>query len=107
MSFQFKKFIVALTLVTMVTSLSFPPNSKRSDNDPKVVGCLSKRNVPYATSSSPNWVNLTTPYNLRLPYTPAVVTLPKISKHVGDSVTCAAAAKLKVQPKGGGHSYAS
>ncbi|KAM3075586.1 hypothetical protein ACMFMG_007723 [Clarireedia jacksonii] len=69
--------------------------------------CLTQHSVPYQDSSSSTWSSLIQPYNLRLPYTPAVVTLPTTSQHVSDSVTCAAAAGLKVQAKSGGHSYAS
>jgi FAD/FMN-containing dehydrogenase len=36
-----------------------------------------------------------------------VITIPENEEQVGQSVTCAAAAGLKVQPKSGGHSYAS
>lgn len=50
---------------------------------------------------------MTTPFNLRLPYTPTAVTLPVTVDQVGNSVVCAAQAGLKVQPRGGGHSYAS
>ncbi len=38
---------------------------------------------------------------------PAAITLPNTSQQVSDSVTCAAAAGVKVQAKSGGHSYAS
>ncbi|KAE9373757.1 Glucooligosaccharide oxidase [Stipitochalara longipes BDJ] len=69
--------------------------------------CLTTNNVPYAVQSSANWTALSTPYNLALVYTPAVITIPETPDHVSSSVTCAAAAGLKVQAKGGGHSYAS
>ncbi|PQE16954.1 glucooligosaccharide oxidase protein [Rutstroemia sp. NJR-2017a BBW] len=69
--------------------------------------CLTQHSVPFQDSSSSTWSTLIQPYNLRLPYTPAIVTLPTTSQHVSDSVTCAAAAGLKVQAKSGGHSYAS
>jgi hypothetical protein len=69
--------------------------------------CLTTNNVPYATQNSDNWSALSTPYNLRLVYVPAIITLPETPDHVSASVTCAASAGLKVQAKGGGHSYAS
>jgi FAD/FMN-containing dehydrogenase len=72
-----------------------------------IIDCLTAQGVPYATNTSANWTYLQTPYNLRLSYQPAVITLPIFSEHVSDSVTCAAEAGLKVQAKGGGHSYAS
>jgi len=72
-----------------------------------ITDCLTSHSVPYAVNSSTNWEYLQKPYNLRLSYQPAVITLPKTCQQVSDSVTCAAAAGLKVQAKGGGHSYAS
>ncbi|CAG8973010.1 hypothetical protein HYALB_00007858 [Hymenoscyphus albidus] len=72
-----------------------------------VTNCLDAKKVPYAIDGSANWTALTTPYNLRLAYKPAVVTIPETAEQVGFSITCAAMSNLKVQPKGGGHSYAS
>jgi len=69
--------------------------------------CLTTNNVPYAVQSSANWTALSTPYNLALVYVPAVITIPQTPDDVSASITCAAAAGLKVQAKGGGHSYAS
>lgn len=91
----------ALGLVTVNAS----PNNIYSRND--VLSCLDKCHVPYVTSSSANWTDFQTPFNLRLEYEPAVITIPENEEQVGQSVTCAAAAGLKVQPKSGGHSYAS
>lgn len=71
------------------------------------LACLTAGNVPYATPDSPNWTALSTPFNLRLQYDPAVITIPETQDQVSTSIACAAAAGLKVQPKGGGHSYAS
>lgn len=72
-----------------------------------VTDCLQAKKVPYSVKGSSNWAALTTPYNLRLSYQPAVVTIPETPEQVEFSVTCAAASNLKVQAKGGGHSYAS
>jgi hypothetical protein len=96
-----------------------------------VIECLTKHDVPFETSCSSNWTDLILPYvsfpavslvvglfllhrssysfryNLRLSWEPSIVTLPYTSDHVSRSVTCAAAAGLKVQAKSGGHSYAS
>lgn len=58
-------------------------------------------------SSDAEYGNLVQPYNLRLPYKPAVVVLPTTAQHVQDAVVCAANGGLKVQAKSGGHSYAS
>jgi FAD/FMN-containing dehydrogenase len=47
------------------------------------------------------------PYNLDIPITPAAVTYPKSAEHVAAIVKCASDNNLKVQPRGGGHSYAN
>jgi hypothetical protein len=69
--------------------------------------CLSAHNVPTKLISSSDWSSFVAPYNLALSYVPAAVTLPTTTRHVSDSITCAAAAGVKVQAKSGGHSYAS
>ncbi|KAH6724426.1 hypothetical protein BKA61DRAFT_588438 [Leptodontidium sp. MPI-SDFR-AT-0119] len=63
--------------------------------------------VPFVVKTSSNWTNHAKPFNLRLVYQPAVITIPETPEQVSSSVICAAAASLKVQAKGGGHSYAS
>ncbi|CZR56892.1 related to reticuline oxidase precursor; berberine bridge enzyme [Phialocephala subalpina] len=75
--------------------------------DSTVFDCLTQNKVAYLTSSSANWTAYQAPYNLRLSYTPDVIVVPEDDDQVGASVRCAAAANLKVQAKGGGHSYAS
>jgi hypothetical protein len=69
--------------------------------------CLVAKAVPTTLNSSSDWSLLTTAYNLRRQYTPTAVTLPTTPQHVSDSVTCALAAGVKVQPRSGGHSYGS
>lgn len=97
------------TIVIATLTVASPVADKGHEQRPRstIVDCLAQHNVSYAISTSANWTVLTTPYNLRLPYTPAVVTVPSSPDEVSSSVKCAAAYKLKVQPKGGGHSYAS
>ncbi|PBP23526.1 glucooligosaccharide oxidase [Diplocarpon rosae] len=82
---------------------AYSPRRPRHD----VTNCLDADHVPYLIQSSSNWSSYATPYNLRLVYEPAVITIPESPDQVSSSVTCAAAAGLKVQAKGGGHSYAS
>ncbi|TGO67091.1 hypothetical protein BOTNAR_0048g00210 [Botryotinia narcissicola] len=84
-----------------------PPSDPESHASHILQECLQARSVPYSNANSPNWANLTTPFNLCLQYTPTAVTLPKTQEQVGNSIVCAARAELKVQPRGGGHSYAS
>ena len=63
--------------------------------------------MPIRLISSPDFPALAKPYNLRLAYTPAVIVVPTTTKHVSDAVVCASQNGVKVQAKGGGHSYAS
>ncbi|KAH6668898.1 glucooligosaccharide oxidase-like protein [Halenospora varia] len=72
-----------------------------------IVTCIKGKGVPYSIKGSTDFAALIKPANLRLAYTPAVVTIPTTPDQVTASVQCAAAANLKVQAKGGGHSYAS
>lgn len=91
-----------LLAITCVQATSFSSGSTSSPID-----CLENYQVPYFTSESADWTAYQTPFNLRLPYTPAIITVPTNEAQVSASITCAAAASLKVQAKGGGHSYAS
>jgi hypothetical protein len=47
------------------------------------------------------------PYNLNVPVAPVAVTYPQTTAHVQAIIKCAAANKVNVQAKGGGHSYAN
>lgn len=69
--------------------------------------CLGAKKVPVSFTNSAGFSALAQPYNLRLPYTPAVIVLPTTTQHIIDAVLCAGKSNVKVQAKGGGHSYAS
>jgi len=69
--------------------------------------CLSSFNVPISIPSSPNFTQLTSSYNIRLQYTPAVIILPTTHLQISNAVLCAVRFGVKVQAKSGGHSYAS
>lgn len=47
------------------------------------------------------------PYNLDRIVKPAAITYPKTTEQVAAIVRCAVEAKVKVQARGGGHSYAN
>ncbi|KAF2832765.1 FAD-binding domain-containing protein [Ophiobolus disseminans] len=47
------------------------------------------------------------PYNLGVPSRPTAVTYPKSTDEIGRIINCAVASSLKVQARGGGHSYAN
>ena len=46
-------------------------------------------------------------YNTDIPITPAAVVKPTNAAQVADAVRCASQNSVKVQPRGGGHSYAN
>jgi FAD/FMN-containing dehydrogenase len=96
------ELFVSSLLIALTSAGSYPHKAHRD-----VIHCLTAKGVPYADQSSANWTALSTPFNLRLIYEPAVITIPETPGQVSKSIICAAAAGLKVQAKGGGHSYAS
>jgi FAD/FMN-containing dehydrogenase len=72
--------------------------------------CLAEKNVPFKLPGDIGFDELAEAYNVRLQYTPAVIVIPEHEKyvqHIQDAVLCAAQHGLKVQARGGGHSYAS
>lgn len=78
-----------------------------SHRAPTLVDCLGNASVPISLLSSPDFAQLAEAFNIRLPYTPAVIVLPTTPQHVSDAVKCASRSGVKVQAKSGGHSYAS
>ncbi|POS72748.1 glucooligosaccharide oxidase [Diaporthe helianthi] len=68
---------------------------------------LEDHTVPFLSPLSPAWATNSATYNLRVPVTPALIVYARTPKHVQDTVTCALSAGLKVNARGGGHSYTS
>ena len=68
---------------------------------------MTKKNIPIRLTSAADYAARAQPYNLRLPWKPAVIVLPTTAQHISDAVLCAAQNNVKVQPRGGGHSYAA
>jgi hypothetical protein len=104
MQFPLLEFIILLLLPT--PPLRNPSPSVETFKE-ALLECLKYYDVPYIAKGQPRWTNLTTPFNLRLAYQPAVVIVPETEDQVGYSVICAGKTSYKVQAKGGGHSYAS
>lgn len=100
-------FVAFVTLLSYVLASASVEIDHSVEIHQSLQACLASRGVPTSFNSSSDWTALTKPYNLRLEYLPAVVTLPKTPQQVSDSVTCAAAAGVKVQARSGGHSYGS
>lgn len=69
--------------------------------------CLSKAGVPVDEVGSAEYQLDTSPFNLRLNYTPVSVAAATTTKHVQDAVACARQVGVKASAKCGGHSYAS
>ncbi|KAI4185432.1 MAG: hypothetical protein L6R41_004143 [Letrouitia leprolyta] len=92
---------------TTTTSTSKTTSPTSTPTAGTLSNCLAQKNVPIRLISSPDFGQLSKPYNLRLPYTPAVIVIPTTTQHISDAVTCAAKNNVKVQPRGGGHGYAS
>ncbi|KAI9749170.1 MAG: hypothetical protein M4579_006975 [Chaenotheca gracillima] len=74
---------------------------------PALIDCLMSKNITISIPTSSDFTQLSKPFNLRLPYVPAAITLPTTYHQVSDSVHCACESGTKVQAKSGGHSYAS
>ncbi|KAK4182543.1 Glucooligosaccharide oxidase [Podospora australis] len=72
-----------------------------------LVQCLDTHHIPYRVTSSPDWAEYATTFNARLQYIPAAIALPNTTDHVSSAVMCASKTGFPVQPKSGGHSYAS
>ena len=88
------------------TTTTKPPTPSTTPSS-TLADCLAAKKVPVRFAAAADFSALSKPYNLRLPYTPAVVVVPTTTTHVSDSVGCAGKSKVKVQAKSGGHSYAS
>ncbi|KAL9059101.1 MAG: hypothetical protein Q9206_001624 [Seirophora lacunosa] len=104
----------AYTLVQRPPTVTTPPTTTAKTTPPASTptastlgNCLGSKNVPIRLTSSSDFSQLAKPYNLRFSYTPAVIVLPETTQHISDAVTCAAKNNVKVQPRGGGHSYAA
>lgn len=96
-----------LSLAASSSPLISGTGSELQSRQTSLITCLKDANVPYFVQTSANWTEYVTPFNLRLQYVPAAITLPTETLHVYDSVVCASKAGVKVQAKSGGHSYAS
>ncbi|KLU86886.1 hypothetical protein MAPG_05893, partial [Magnaporthiopsis poae ATCC 64411] len=72
-----------------------------------LLDCLAAKKVQFSSPSSPSYAQLSKPYNLRMSWKPLVIVLGGSVQNVQDAVVCAALFKVKVQARGGGHSYAA
>lgn len=94
-------------LVEAVVAGFIPPAAVLSTRQSGLLDCLANKSVPLTVSTSANWTDFVTSYNIRLQYDPVVIIIPETTQQVSDSVICASLNGIKVQAKSGGHSYAS
>ncbi|CAG8954273.1 hypothetical protein HYFRA_00005893 [Hymenoscyphus fraxineus] len=91
----------------LTTLLSLSPAAINAAPTAAIDTCLSGANVPQILTTNSQWSQTIKPFNLRLPYTPVAVVQPTTISQIQAAVSCAAANKILVSPKSGGHSYAS
>jgi FAD/FMN-containing dehydrogenase len=97
---MFKSLIIALSLGARYTQAA----PQKYDD---IVSCLASSNVPQDYPGSAEFSQDVIPYNLRLNFTPVALAVPSTVPQVQAAVVCAAQVGVKVNPKSGGHSYAS
>lgn len=68
---------------------------------------LEHSSVPAVFPDAPEFNKLAQSYNRVFSYRPAAICLPENDDHVADAIRFARAHGVKVQPRGGGHSYAA
>lgn len=69
--------------------------------------CLTDSGVPINAKGTEGYNENVAPFNIRLPYVPTAIAVPKTVKHIQDAVKCGKKLGIKVSAKSGGHSYAS
>jgi FAD/FMN-containing dehydrogenase len=94
---------IALLLVLASTFVKSVPQQQHE----AIVSCLAAANVPQDIPGTANFTQDIIPYNLRLPFTPVALAIPSTVAQVQAAVSCAARLGVTVNPRSGGHSYAS
>ena len=94
-------FVLSILLLNMPSSYGAPQMTS------SIFDCLWHSGVPQFSPSSESFTQNSIPYNLRLNFTPIAIAVPQTVPQVQAAVRCAAALGVKVNPKSGGHSYAS
>jgi hypothetical protein len=69
--------------------------------------CLTEAEVPQVAPGTSAFTTAIQPYNRRVSVTPAAVAVPRTVAQVQAAVACGVSSGVKVNGKGGGHSYAS
>ncbi|KAK4200493.1 putative oxidase [Triangularia verruculosa] len=95
------------TSITLVGLAVANPLSNPLAKRAAIDDCLRTANVPVDAPNSNDWRADSNPFNQRLKYTPVAIAVPTTVTQVQAAVSCAAKVGVKVNPKSGGHSYAS
>ena len=93
---------LATGLALGATAVAGPLNRRALLDD-----CLAEAEVPVSAPGTEDYELDSAPFNLRTPYTPVAIAVPRTTKHIQDAVRCGVEAGVKVSPKSGGHSYAN
>ena len=88
-------------LLTPLTQAS--PIVTRAD----IESCLTTAGVPIDVKGTSDWDRDVAPFNIRVPYTPVAISVPRTIEQIQKSVICGKKLGIKVSAKSGGHSYAS
>ena len=94
---------ILATAVLMFATRSYGQSTSPSD----LINCLNNAKVPITIPGDDLYTNESYAFNIRLQYKPAAVALPATPDDVSAAVICAKDNGVKVQAKGGGHSYTS
>jgi len=73
--------------------------------NPTITNCFLNNSIEHILPSSPAYLGLARPYNLRFNYKPAAIAYPKTQKEVQRLVKCAIKLDFRYAIRGGGHSY--
>lgn len=87
-------------LVSLAQGVAFNKHAALED-------CLSGSSTVVDEVGSDDYNRDITPFNKRLPYTPAAIAVPTTVDQIQAAVACGAKLEYKVTAKCGGHSYAS
>lgn len=104
---KLKMHLSFATSITLVSLAAANPLSNRLAKRAAIDDCLRTANVPVDAPNSNDWRADSNPFNQRLKYTPVAIAVPTTVAQVQAAVSCAAKVNVKVNPKSGGHSYAS
>ncbi|KAI5806092.1 hypothetical protein EDC01DRAFT_133870 [Geopyxis carbonaria] len=97
-------FFVALFATS---TLAAPTTPGQRSVHTSLLECLDSYSITTLVSTSANYSSAIVPFNLRVPWKPAAMAIPKSTDQIAAAVLCANAYDVKVAARGGGHSYAA